>query len=72
MEQLVELPIIPLFVLDGPDRPVEKRKTQVGQKEHYLADDFRMLADAFGIQCVTGQFCFHNSLSIQLLTNTIL
>ncbi|PBK80429.1 PIN domain-like protein, partial [Armillaria gallica] len=41
-------PIHPLFVFDGPHRPVYKRKKKVDKTVDWLAADFKRLLDGFG------------------------
>ncbi|RXW22495.1 hypothetical protein EST38_g3352 [Candolleomyces aberdarensis] len=51
LEQWARIPVIPLVVFDGNERPKEKRNRQVRQgqgSEHCLARSFRALIEAFG------------------------
>ncbi|KAF8153351.1 PIN domain-like protein [Crassisporium funariophilum] len=46
--RLMTLPIIPVFVFDGPDRPSVKRGAQVKRKPHWLSSPLKKLIEAFG------------------------
>ncbi|KAK0495438.1 PIN domain-like protein [Armillaria luteobubalina] len=46
--RLFHLPIIPIFVFDGPGRPVDKRKKSVSRTTDWLTTDFKRLLDGFG------------------------
>lgn len=64
LARLLKLPVVPIFVFDGPGRPPVKRGKQVRSKPHWLTDGFKRLVDAFG---------FHShdvSTSCSVLTNT--
>ncbi|KAK0482304.1 PIN domain-like protein [Armillaria novae-zelandiae] len=45
---LFHLPILPLFIFDGPKRPLHKRKKQIRQTTDWLTADFKRLLDGFG------------------------
>lgn len=45
---LLTLPVIPIFVLDGPSRNRIKRNKTVAVKNHWLTDDLIHLVSAFG------------------------
>ena len=46
--RLLTLPIVPIFVFDGPDRPKLKRGTNVKTKPHWLSTPLRKFIEAFG------------------------
>ncbi|KAK0218992.1 PIN domain-like protein [Armillaria fumosa] len=46
--RLFHLPIIPIFVFDGPGHPVDKRKKSVSRTTDWLTTDFKQLLDGFG------------------------
>ncbi len=46
--RLFHLPIIPLFVFDGPHRPAIKRKKMVKKTPVWLTKDFKRLLEGFG------------------------
>ncbi|KAK0213647.1 PIN domain-like protein [Armillaria fumosa] len=45
---LFHLPILPVFIFDGPKRPVHKRKKQIRRTTDWLTADFKRLLDRFG------------------------
>jgi holliday junction resolvase YEN1 len=45
---LLTLPVIPIFVFDGPDRPVEKQGIRVEKQPHWLTERFEAFIEAFG------------------------
>ncbi|SJL11645.1 uncharacterized protein ARMOST_15051 [Armillaria ostoyae] len=45
---LFHLPVIPLFVFDGPHRPTYKRKKTVKKTPVWLTNDFKRLLEGFG------------------------
>ena len=49
--RLLALPIIPIFVFDGTDRPAEKRGTRVKSQPHWLTERFEAFIKAFGFYC---------------------
>lgn len=52
--RLLALPIIPVFVFDGAERPRIKRGTQVqSERPHGLKTGFTALLEAFGFFCYT-------------------
>jgi Holliday junction resolvase YEN1 len=47
--RLLTLPIIPVFVFDGPDRPKVKRGVNVKTgKSHWLSSPFKKFIEVFG------------------------
>ena len=46
--RLLTLPIIPIFVFDGPDRPKVKRGVNVKTKSHWLSSPFKNFIEVFG------------------------
>ncbi|KAK0460352.1 PIN domain-like protein [Armillaria novae-zelandiae] len=46
--RLFHLPVVPLFVFDGPRRPVNKRKKNITKTSDWLTADFKCLLDGFG------------------------
>ncbi|KAK0487044.1 PIN domain-like protein [Armillaria luteobubalina] len=46
--RLFHLPILLVFVFDGPKRPVHKRKKQIRRTTDWLTADFKRLLDGFG------------------------
>lgn len=51
--RLAAMPVCAVFVFDGPQRPVIKRKTRVVTKEHYLTEPFKELVEMLGFECWT-------------------
>ena len=51
LANLAELPILPLFVFEGHERPPIKRGSKVGKSgSHHLTPRFKKLLDHFGIE----------------------
>ncbi|GLB37248.1 putative xeroderma pigmentosum G N-region [Lyophyllum shimeji] len=51
LRQLSELPILPLFVFDGRQRPKVKRGSKMGKSgSHALTDHMKKMLDAFGME----------------------
>ncbi|EST05156.1 XPG N-terminal [Kalmanozyma brasiliensis GHG001] len=50
LAKLLSLPVLPLFVFDGPSRPTWKRGKQVQGREHAIEQPFTQLIEAFGYQ----------------------
>lgn len=50
LAKLLTLPVLPLFVFDGPERPAWKRGKQVKGKQHAIEHPFTQLIEAFGFQ----------------------
>ncbi|KAF5385984.1 hypothetical protein D9615_002413 [Tricholomella constricta] len=51
LRQLSELPILPLFVFDGRQRPKVKRNSRMGKSgSHHLSKPMKELLDAFGME----------------------
>jgi holliday junction resolvase YEN1 len=46
--RLLTLPVIPIFVFDGPDRPAKKRGIRVKKQPHWLTERFEAFIEAFG------------------------
>ena len=48
---LCKLPLLPLFVFDGRERPKVKRGSKMGKAgSHNLTDGMKKLLDAFGVE----------------------
>jgi Holliday junction resolvase YEN1 len=48
---LAKLPLLPLFVFDGRDRPKVKRGSKMGKAgSHNLTDGMKKLLDIFGME----------------------
>lgn len=45
---LARTPLVPVFVFDGPNRPIVKRGKHVKVREHWLVESFKAFADALG------------------------
>ncbi|KAJ9479342.1 Holliday junction resolvase YEN1 [Pseudozyma hubeiensis] len=50
LAKLLSLPVLPLFVFDGPSRPTWKRGKQVKGRHHAIEQPFTQLIEAFGFQ----------------------
>lgn len=50
MARLLSLPVLPIFVFDGPSRPAWKRGKQVKGRQHAIEQPFTQLIEAFGYQ----------------------
>jgi Holliday junction resolvase YEN1 len=50
--RLLSLPFFPVFVFDGPERPVQKRNKTVRGTQHWLARDTQEMLECFGIPWV--------------------
>ncbi|KAG8215238.1 hypothetical protein J3R82DRAFT_8784 [Butyriboletus roseoflavus] len=48
--RLLQLPLLPLFVFDGPNRPAIKRGKRVGGNAHWLTQGMKNIIDAFGFE----------------------
>ncbi|KAL4241617.1 XPG/Rad2 endonuclease [Abortiporus biennis] len=49
--RLAELPLLPLFVFDGRQRPNQKRGSRKGKSgSHYLTAEFKKLIEVFGME----------------------
>ncbi|KAF8422836.1 PIN domain-like protein, partial [Boletus edulis BED1] len=48
--RLLQLPLLPLFVFDGPNRPAIKRGKRVGGNVHWLTQGMKNIIDAFGFE----------------------
>ncbi|KAH9481588.1 Flap endonuclease GEN-like protein 1 [Psilocybe cubensis] len=46
--RLYSLPILPIFVFDGPNKPSIKRKKNIRGNRHWIEADFKSLLDAYG------------------------
>ncbi|KAG6826037.1 hypothetical protein H0H92_001350 [Tricholoma furcatifolium] len=53
--ELFQLPILPLFVFDGPARPDFKRGKRVTKTPHWLTVDFKDLLDCMGFHLISRQ-----------------
>lgn len=50
--RLLQLPVAPLFVFDGADRPKNKRGKQVRGNEHWVTHGMKQMLDGFGFTWV--------------------
>ncbi|SPO24380.1 uncharacterized protein UTRI_03648 [Ustilago trichophora] len=50
LAKLLSLPVLPVFVFDGPRRPTWKRGKQVKGRQHAIEQPFTQLIEAFGYQ----------------------
>ncbi|SAM82461.1 uncharacterized protein UBRO_04513 [Ustilago bromivora] len=50
LAKLLTLPVLPLFVFDGSERPTWKRGKEVKGKQHAIEHPFTQLIEAFGFQ----------------------
>lgn len=48
--KLLGVPLLPLFVFDGPKRPSIKRNKKVSGKAHWLTDGMKNIIEAFGFE----------------------
>ncbi|KAI9571826.1 hypothetical protein HD554DRAFT_2069651 [Boletus coccyginus] len=48
--RLLQSPLLPLFVFDGPNRPAVKRRKRVGGNVHWLTQGMKNIIDAFGFE----------------------
>lgn len=48
--KLLGIPLLPLFVFDGPKRPSMKRNKKISGKAHWLTDGMRNIIEAFGFE----------------------
>lgn len=48
--RLLGVPLLPLFVFDGPKRPSMKRNKKISGKSHWLTDGMKNIIEAFGFE----------------------
>ena len=48
--RLLGIPLLPLFVFDGPKRPSMKRNKKISGKAHWLTDGMKNIVEAFGFE----------------------
>jgi len=48
--RLLGVPLLPLFVFDGPKRPSIKRNKKISGKAHWLTDGMKNIIEAFGFE----------------------
>jgi len=48
--RLLGIPLLPLFVFDGPKRPSMKRNKKISGKAHWLTDGMKNIIEAFGFE----------------------
>lgn len=48
--RLLSIPLLPLFVFDGPKRPSVKRNKKISGKAHWLTDGMKNIIEAFGFE----------------------
>ncbi|KAF9784713.1 hypothetical protein BJ322DRAFT_864126 [Thelephora terrestris] len=48
--RLLGIPLLPLFVFDGPKRPSIKRNKKISGKAHWLTDGMKNIIEAFGFE----------------------
>jgi Holliday junction resolvase YEN1 len=51
------MPLLPLFVFDGPKRPSVKRGKKVGGNAHWLTTGMKNIIAAFGFEWRTVRVC---------------
>jgi Holliday junction resolvase YEN1 len=67
--RLSALPVIPIFVFDGNNRPSVKRGVKVKGKAHWLTERFQHFIEAFGFYWYTVSLLFlFKTLSVHYLT----
>jgi len=47
---MLALPLLPLFVFDGPKRPAFKRGKRVGKNVHWLTAGMQQIIEAYGFE----------------------
>lgn len=52
--RLLQSPLLPLFVFDGPGRPAEKRGKRIKGQQHHLVDGMKKIIEAFGFEWRTA------------------
>lgn len=52
------MPLLPVFVFDGPNRAVQKRGKRIGMDPHPLTQGAHAIVDAFGFERRTVRLCF--------------
>jgi len=50
LARLLEVPFLPLFVFDGPDRPDIKRGKRIAGSAHWLTNGMKKIIHAFGFE----------------------
>lgn len=50
INKLFNMTVLPIFVFDGPSRPVRKRGKLVHGNPHWLEEDFKVMLTAYGFQ----------------------
>lgn len=48
--RLLGIPLLPLFVFDGPKRPSMKRNKKISGKSHWLTEGMKNIIEAFGFE----------------------
>ena len=48
--RLLGIPLLPLFVFDGPKRPSMKRNKKISGKAHWMTDGMKNIIEAFGFE----------------------
>jgi holliday junction resolvase YEN1 len=48
--KFLKMPILPLFVFDGPKRPATKRGKRIGGKDHWMIQGVQEMMTAFGFE----------------------
>jgi holliday junction resolvase YEN1 len=48
--KLLGIPLLPLFVFDGPKRPSMKRNKKISGKSHWLTEGMKNIIEAFGFE----------------------
>ena len=56
--RLLGIPLLPLFVFDGPKRPSMKRNKKISGKAHWLTDGMKNIIEAFGFEWHTVKTFF--------------
>ena len=57
--KLMTMPLLPLFVFDGPRRPRVKRNKHISGKPHWMIQGMQKIIEAFGFQYTTVSAPIH-------------
>jgi holliday junction resolvase YEN1 len=50
LAKFLALPLLPLFIFDGPKRPKNKRNKRIMGAQHPLTGSFKVMIEAFGFE----------------------
>ena len=65
--RLLSIPLLPLFVFDGPKRPSMKRNKKISGRAHWLTDGMKNIIEAFGFEWhMVNTFLSRTSLPMNL------